>query len=556
MASILDCSVWGQLDVIKNKVKSDKIILNKPEFTVGRKTACDYSITDNPYLSGVHARFSFDKEANLAQLTDLSANGILLNTLRIEKNTKVQIRDKDDITLVLKGPSHELNLHLSVQLTDCDNKKSESADERIDVETETETGLVKEKPVLCDEDTAVSAIDSAKKTENISLKQVEVLTKAGYKKPLSLTHSDSFEEQLLCGVCQEIMHMAVSLQPCLHSYCAGCYSEWMEISKDCPACRSTVDRIAKNHIVNNIIEKYLQSNPDKCRSPKDLAELDRKNKITEDTLYPPKKRIHTYLEDEEYYSPSDEEYLAVPPFFPTLTPVHTAPFSTSLFSMPGIFTKCRQCPGFIDLLGMIPSSSSSSSSSHKCPLTTPTHLICMCCSQPMPDRSTCTDVTVPPQHCDVCKSAYCHMYWGCTGINCKGCLSEFKNFMFDPAVMLNIVNSNMVESEILSQYLKKKAISINEMLRECLQKLDSNEYRCTDSRSSLISAKTRICYSCALKNFRDLAFLYRKDIPTAELPDEIAARPVCYYGRACNTQFHKPLHARKYNHACEQTRFT
>ena len=112
-----------------------------------------------------------------------------------------------------------------------------------------------------------------------------------------------------------------SLQPCMHSYCAGCYSDWMAVSNKCPAvssielsasclnynpphslhtpsythtipihtpslyipslythhpsthhpythtipictkCRNTVERISKNHIVNNLAMSYLKANP-------------------------------------------------------------------------------------------------------------------------------------------------------------------------------------------------------------------------------------------------------------------------------------------------------
>lgn len=31
-----------------------------------------------------------------------------------------------------------------------------------------------------------------------------------------------------------------SLQPCTHTYCGGCYSEWMAHSKQCPAVRNTI----------------------------------------------------------------------------------------------------------------------------------------------------------------------------------------------------------------------------------------------------------------------------------------------------------------------------
>ena len=36
---------------------------------------------------------------------------------------------------------------------------------------------------------------------------------------------------------QEILHDCISLQPCMHSYCAGCYSGWMDTSNTCPAVR-------------------------------------------------------------------------------------------------------------------------------------------------------------------------------------------------------------------------------------------------------------------------------------------------------------------------------
>lgn len=89
------------------------------------------------------------------------------------------------------------------------------------------------------------------------------------KKP-ELNKKDSIEETLICEICQvkaytcylvlfylflqEILHDCVrsvlvqynsnsllhySLQPCTHTYCAGCYSEWMEYSRECPAVRKS-----------------------------------------------------------------------------------------------------------------------------------------------------------------------------------------------------------------------------------------------------------------------------------------------------------------------------
>ena len=74
------------------------------------------------------------------------------------------------------------------------------------------------------------------------------------------------------------------MQPCLHSYCAGCYSEWMEKSDECPICRLKVTRISKNHIVNNLIEAYLKNNPEKKRSKEEIDKLNAKNKINNDMV--------------------------------------------------------------------------------------------------------------------------------------------------------------------------------------------------------------------------------------------------------------------------------
>ena len=52
----------------------------------------------------------------------------------------------------------------------------------------------------------------------------------------------------------------------MHTFCAACYSGWMERSALCPTCRCPVERICKNHILNNLVEAYLLQHPDKRRS--------------------------------------------------------------------------------------------------------------------------------------------------------------------------------------------------------------------------------------------------------------------------------------------------
>jgi len=103
-------------------------------------------------------------------------------------------------------------------------------------------------------------------------------------KPSSSIKTQDYDENLTCTICSEIFHEAVSVQPCLHSFCAGCYSEWMDQSNECPICRLKVDRISKNHMLNNLIEVYLKNNPDKKRSQSEIEKLNEKNKITHDMV--------------------------------------------------------------------------------------------------------------------------------------------------------------------------------------------------------------------------------------------------------------------------------
>ena len=49
-------------------------------------------------------------------------------------------------------------------------------------------------------------------------------------------------------------------------------------------CRNKVDRINKNHIVNNLVEAYFKEHPEKRRSEEDIKELEAKNKITKDMV--------------------------------------------------------------------------------------------------------------------------------------------------------------------------------------------------------------------------------------------------------------------------------
>ncbi|XP_069870256.1 E3 ubiquitin-protein ligase CHFR-like isoform X4 [Dipodomys merriami] len=331
---------------------------------------------------------------------------------------------------------------------------------------------------------------------------------------------DKMEETLTCIICQDLLHDCVSLQPCMHTFCAACYSGWMERSSLCPTCRCPVERICKNHILNNLVEAYLVQHPDKSRSEEDVRSMDARNKITQDMLQP---KVRRSFSDEEG---SSEDLLE-------LSDVDS---ESSDISQPYIV--CRQCPEYrrqavhplpcpaLDselrspqALGSdTPSTSTSfpTAQDYVCPVQG-SHAICTCCFQPMPDRRAEReqDPRLAPQQCTVCLQPFCHLYWGCRRSGCFGCLAPFCELNLGDKCLDGVLNNNNYESDILKNYLVTRGLTWKNMLTECLMALQRGVF--------LLSVA-------------------------------VTSRPDCYWGRNCRTQV-KAHHAMKFNHICEQTRF-
>ncbi|XP_068945805.1 E3 ubiquitin-protein ligase CHFR isoform X2 [Petaurus breviceps papuanus] len=368
---------------------------------------------------------------------------------------------------------------------------------------------------------------------------------------------DKMEETLTCIICQELLHDCVSLQPCMHTFCAACYSGWMERSSLCPTCRCPVERICKNHILNNLVEAYLTQHPDKGRNEEDMRSMDARNKITQDMLQP---KVRRSFSDEEG---SSEDLLE-------LSDVDS---ESSDISQPYIV--CRQCPGYrrqgvqpvpcllpgseggaFESPGDAPSTSASfpaAAQDYVCP-SQGSHAICTCCFQPMPDRRAEREQNphvVAPQQCAVCSQPFCHLYWGCTRMGCSGCLAPFCEINLGEKCLDGVLNNNNYESDILKNYLASRNLTWKNVLNESLLALQRGLFLLSDYR---ITGNTVLCYCCGLRNFRELTYQYRQNIPASELPGTVTSRPDCYWGRNCRTQV-KAHHAMKFNHICEQTRF-
>ncbi|XP_077015615.1 E3 ubiquitin-protein ligase CHFR [Tamandua tetradactyla] len=368
--------------------------------------------------------------------------------------------------------------------------------------------------------------------------------------------ADRMGESLTCIICQELLHDCVSLQPCMHTFCAACYSGWMERSSLCPTCRCPVERICKNHILNSLVEAYLAQHPGKCRTEEDVRSMDARNKITQDMLQP---KVRRSFSDEEG---SSEDLLE-------LSDVDS---ESSDVSQPYIV--CRQCPesrrqlaqplacprpgtesGVLPAQGDAPSTSASyaaATQEYVCPLQG-RHAVCTCCFQPMPDRRAEREHSphIAPQQCAVCLQPFCHLYWGCARTGCFGCLAPFCELNLGDKCLDGALNGNSYESDILKNYLATRGLTWKNVLMESLVALQRGVFSLSDRR---VAGDTVLCYCCGLRSFRELAYQYRQSLPASTLPVAVASRPDCYWGRNCRTQV-KAHHAMKFNHICEQTRF-
>ncbi|TDH12353.1 hypothetical protein EPR50_G00046070 [Perca flavescens] len=394
------------------------------------------------------------------------------------------------------------------------------------------------------------------------------------KPPAEGTKTDKMEESLTCVICQDLLHDCVSLQPCMHVFCAACYSGWMERSSLCPTCRCPVERIRKNHILNNLVEAYLIQHPEKCRSDEDLKSMDSRNKITQDMLQPKVERSFSDEEGSSDYlfelsdNDSDSSDISQPLVICRQCPDYRREVSQVMFATGSNYwlprlpapppipppPKPATEEGSAKPTGEQPSTSFdilSAPQEYRC-LPQGFHLMCHCCLQPMPDRrAEPNSEQVIAQQCVMCQQPFCHMYWGCQRIGCQGCLARFSELNLTDKCLDGVLNNNNYESEILQNYLSSRGKSWKDLLQESLHNLQQGDYYLSDCR---ISPNAIVCFCCGLRAFKELAYKYRQNIPASELPAAVTSRPDCYWGRNCRTQV-KAHHAMKFNHICEQTRF-
>jgi len=613
-------SAWAFLTPLGPELSTEdvkSVSIDKNEFIVGRSKTADLVIDGKKMISAKHfviRRLTKSGFRDEAILEDCSTNGTLLNSDRIIKKSKVPLTDGDTINIVFGKAAHGLknaNLGYVFRLVQPQSSGVNPEEEEEDLEktqqfedsqsqavspSDNESAGTRKRP--SEDEGGLESKRQKTEIENVA---------SGSGQPPGSSHlcsvqpsgsgqsnqqeQDDMEENLICCICQDILHDCVSVQPCMHCFCGGCYSDWMKRSKLCPQCRKPVQHVAKNHTVNNLVQAYLKMRPEKRRDLEDLHNLDSKNTIKEG-LKDVKSATLTKLRGTNVIEvdDGDDDDEDISQVFSISSDDEDDNDYTSFVSshplsnMPRV--KCPQCVsvpaaegqmrGFQSTIAgtpILPSASSSSGSALPPPPAfqcqpSQLHINCGCCRRPMPDRrSEPINDSFPAlrrQSCCVCASVFCHAYFGCPGCT-MGCLIRLKDAWFPPEVMGRLLIDSQFESKILTDHLASKRMTKEDLFDWCVSQLDSGQISLPSRLNSglgrpypgmvvieEVKGDSLVCYNCALKFFKEIAYSYRAGLSPADLPLS-ARRPDCWWGHECRTAKTKPEHAAKLNHICEKT---
>ena len=230
----------------------ENVNLTKSCYTIGRNATNDIKIPDIK-LSGQHCKIIKDDQGNF-WVEDTSSNGTFIDNELIGKGKKKQVNSGDKIFLLHQSKvkvTEVIGYVFSVIVTESSDLKRKREEE----------------------------LKSLEEEKKIIEKQSKFEEQVG--------------EEMMCCICIDFIYNCVTSIPCLHNFCASCFSEWMVKSTACPQCREEVTEIKKNATVNNMIQKFMENNPSKKRPKEEYEEMDQKNKIKEDKVVLKKPATNT-----------------------------------------------------------------------------------------------------------------------------------------------------------------------------------------------------------------------------------------------------------------------
>jgi len=239
--------VWGKLVSLNPNLPN--LNLTKNVYKFGRQESNDVCI-DDIRISGVHCILKLNSKGQ-AFIEDTSSNGTYIENVKVgKKNTKEIVSGKTFYLLhssKVAKPEDSLGYVISLNNQEFNHLKREKVEQ----------------------------------------KREEVFSFAN--KILKPSNASEFDDSMRCKLCEDCIYKCVTAVPCLHNFCAACYSGWMDRSSLCPECEREVSEIKKNAFIDNMIQTFLEKNPQLKRARSDYQEMDQKNKILHNRLILTKK---------------------------------------------------------------------------------------------------------------------------------------------------------------------------------------------------------------------------------------------------------------------------
>ncbi|KAL6595689.1 hypothetical protein ACP70R_048029 [Stipagrostis hirtigluma subsp. patula] len=305
-------------------------------------------------------------------------------------------------------------------------------------------------------------------------------------------------ENAKCSICLNLWHDVVTVAPCLHNFCNGCFSEWLRRSSAnsrdknqsaaCPQCRTSVQSVGRNHFLHNIEEAILQAFSSLQRSDEEIALLESYASVKSNIILGKQK------------SQSRKRPL---------------PHSSDEINNPDL--PCPQCRN--EFAGFR----------------------CLGCDRAFCGAYWCSQ-GVNSSHCNlICNQETFRM------------ISQRHTSRLPDIVH----GGNPYEKDITERCIQQSGKSLQAVISEWISKFDNRELdrsRLQLNNVDAITSRTYICNHCHNKFIDFLVYWFRVSMPRTLLPPDAANRESCWYGFMCRTQHHRPDHAKKLNHVCRPTR--
>ncbi|URE11760.1 Zinc finger, C3HC4 type (RING finger) [Musa troglodytarum] len=250
-------------------------------------------------------------------------------------------------------------------------------------------------------------------------------------------------EHAKCSICLNIWHDVVTVAPCLHNFCNGCFSEWLRRSS------TKFNDRAQSVAV-------LQTFSSLKRSDEEIALLNTYASIKSNIvvgMHTSRKRPHSLSND-------DSNEMALP---------------------------CPQCGN--ELGGF------------RCNRTT-THLHCQGCGGMMPFRSD----SVVPQKCLGCDRAFCGAYWTAQGVDAREFNMICHHETFKPASERTISRipdlvhqNNQFERDVTERCIQRTGTTLQAVISDWIIKFDNKEIDRTNLQLNHVEMITPMTHLCKVQ---------------------------------------------------------